>query len=175
MEKEKKTEVQVLKFKFRSYKSISIGSVPRFLYLLWRHRAAAHQSWEEKNNPKFKKSQNFHLSSFCKHWFSQKVSTLHLDVPGYIFHPITKYHKLYSGITRKKQYCLTWINIKRFVAVSSWSELRPLKSCIIWLLEKLCWLCKVQQNHQPTPWLIHDALMAHVIRKAAFHQPPNEG
>lgn len=56
MEKEKKTEVTILKFNFRSYKSISIGSVPRFLYLLWRHRAAAYQSSEEKNNPKFKKA-----------------------------------------------------------------------------------------------------------------------
>lgn len=112
MEKEKKTEVLVLKFKFRSYESISTGSVPRFLYLLWRHRAAAHQSSEEKNNPKLKKRQNLRLSCICKHWFSQKVSPLHLDVPGYIFHPITKYHKLYSGITctTRKKAILSYFN-----------------------------------------------------------------
>lgn len=136
MEKKTKTEVTVLKFKFRTYKSISIGSIPRFLYLLWRHRTEAHQSSEGKKQLKILKSQNLHPSCICKHWFSQKVSTLHLDVPGYIFHPVTKYHKRYNGITcttRKKQFCVTLIK-KLFV--SSWSELQPLKSCIILVIGK---------------------------------------
>lgn len=64
MEKEKKTEVTVLKFKFGSHKSISIGSIPRLLCS--GGKELQHINLRSKKPNQNKKSQNLQLSGICK-------------------------------------------------------------------------------------------------------------
>lgn len=64
MEKEKKTEVTVLKVKFGSYKSIGIGSIPRLLCS--GGRELQHINLQRKKTNQNKRSQNLRLSCMCK-------------------------------------------------------------------------------------------------------------
>lgn len=174
MEKEKKTEVTVLKFKFGSNKSISIGSIPRLLCS--GGKELQHINLQRKKPNQSKKARTCSCLPLARHWFSQKVSTLHLDVAGYIFHPVTKYHKLYSRITcrmRRVKFCSTLINIKMFAAVSSRSELRSLNSCIILIIERAVLTLQSLAILSAYPMSNSWHLISYVMRKATFYQLPN--
>lgn len=138
MEKEKKTKVTVLKIKFGSYKSISTDHI--CCWLCSGCKELQHINFP--NQTKIKKRELvtvLYLQSIDFQNAQQKLSTPHLNVLGYVFHPVTKYHKLYRRVTCrlwKMQFCSTLINRKMFAAVSSWSELRSLNSCIILIIEK---------------------------------------
>lgn len=64
MEKEKKTEVTVLKVKFGSYKSVGIGRIPRLLCS--GGKELQHINLQKKKPNQNKKSQNLQLSCICK-------------------------------------------------------------------------------------------------------------